>query len=208
MKNMEKLINYLKVKKNRISISFYISIIAGFLFSLYNGYFGIKYRLVWNFSMFFYYLIILLIRILISFNKNSKIVFNITHLTSILITLILIFPAILMIRNERIINSSTIPAIAIAAYTTYKIVMVVRKYLYIKKSNEIFEREILILNVIECGASILTLQNTLIVVTDGYNIDMVILSIVSSITILLFLIVIIIVYWIKNIKNNNLLLKE
>lgn len=192
---MEKIANYLRSKKNRINLSFYISIITGALFSIYNGYFGFKYKLVWNFSIFFYYIILLILRVLISFNKKSKAMFNITQVTSIIITIILIFPAILMIKNERNISFSIIPAIAIATYTTYKIVMVVRKYLYIKKNNELFAGEILILNIIECGVSILTLQNTLIVVNNGYDSNMVILSIISSVGILLFLIVIIFIFW-------------
>lgn len=85
---------------------------------------------------------------------------------------------------EKPVNMGLIPAIAMAAYTTYKLTM---SSIHIQKqkrnsSNNIFVAELRMINFIDALVSILTLQNTLIMVnqTKSSMDDMILLSVVSS----------------------------
>ena len=85
---------------------------------------------------------------------------------------------------EKPVNMGLIPAIAMAAYTTYKLTM---SSIHIQKQkrnsrNNIFVAELRTINFIDALVSILTLQNTLIMVnqTKSSVDDMILLSVVSS----------------------------
>lgn len=86
---------------------------------------------------------------------------------------------------------SLIPAIAVAFYTTIK---VVNASLNLKKTKKVSNKlvvELRYINFIEALVSILTLQNTLIAVKGESNkSDMILLSTISSIGILIFIIII------------------
>ncbi|MCD7727521.1 MAG: hypothetical protein LUH57_04165 [Ruminococcus sp.] len=182
------------------------------LFALYNGFLGIYLLSVWHGSICVFYLLLVLIRgtILLAerkaklsraANKSEKEqirykAFTISGTLLLLLSLALICPIALMVRLEKPVGLSLIPAIATAAYTTYKITMAlvhVRRQKR-KKHRNILVAELRTINLIDALVSILTLQNTLIMIKSGEEAgNMLVLSAISSAAIYL-LIVIITVY--------------
>ena len=89
-----------------------------------------------------------------------------------------------MAKFEKPVNMSLIPAIAMAAYTTYKITIAsanIRKQRNRKHGN-ILIAELRTINFIDALVSVLTLQNTLIMVnnTKSNDSNMFVLSVVTS----------------------------
>lgn len=179
------------------TFSFFITV----LFALYNGFLGIYYSAVWNGSICFYYIFLVIIRgIIINSErkyreKADKRFRNKVHiLTSVILlfmNLSLVAPIILMVLNKKEVSMSLIPAIAVAFYTTIK---VVNASLNLKKTKKVSNKlvvELRYINFIEALVSILTLQNTLIAVMgESKKSEMIILSTISSIGILIFIIII------------------
>lgn len=179
------------------TFSFFITV----LFALYNGFLGIYYSAVWNGSICFYYIFLVIIRgIIINSErkyreKADKRFRNKVHiLTSVILlfmNLSLVAPIILMVLNKKEVSMSLIPAIAVAFYTTIK---VVNASLNLKKTKKVSNKlvvELRYINFIEALVSILTLQNTLIAVMgESKKSEMIVLSTISSIGILIFIIII------------------
>ena len=96
-----------------------------------------------------------------------------------------------MVLLKKPINIGKIPAIAMAAYTTYKITMAI-VHIGRYKIYHVLVRELRTINLIDALVSILTLQNTLIMVNagPGEENDMLALSATSSAGIYLIIIMI------------------
>lgn len=174
-------------------ISFGITI----LFALYNGFLGVTLLSVWHGSICVFYLLLIAIRGMILLNEKKNAMrsesqraccrgkaFAISSVILLVLNLALIVPISLMATFEKPVNIGLIPSIAMAAYTTYKITMA---SIHIKKqkSNKcgnILIAELRTINFIDALVSILTLQNTLIMVnqTKSSVKDMLTLSAVSS----------------------------
>lgn len=172
-------------------ISFGVTI----LFALYNGFLGIRLLSVWHGSICVFYLLIAIRGMILLTEKknrtrNEQERVHHRHKTSIIssvmllvLNLTLIFPISLMVTFEKPVNMGLVPAIAMAAYTTYKLTMA---SIHIRKQKRSRHGNILIaklrtIDFIDALVSILTLQNTLIMVTQTESIsDMLILSAVSS----------------------------
>lgn len=177
------------------------SFLITFLFAIYNGFLGLYYGAVWNGSICFYYLFLVVIRgiIIISERKYRKSkdkrfrkkVHLSTSIILLFMNLSLVAPIILMVLNKKEVSMSMIPAIAVAFYTTIK---VVNASVNLKKTKKVSNKlvvELRYINFIEALVSILTLQNTLIAVKgDSGKSEMIILSTISSIGILIFIIII------------------
>lgn len=166
-------------------------------FAFYNGFWGIYLLSVWHGSICGFYLLLVAIRgmILMTEKKNEtrsesereycrKRIFNISAIMLLVLNLALIVPISLMAMFEKPVNMGLIPAIAMAAYTTYKLTMAsihIRKQKY-DSHNNILVTELRTINFIDALVSILTLQNTLIMVNQAKSdIDnMLVLSAVSS----------------------------
>lgn len=150
------------------------------LFALYNGFLGIRLLSLWNGSICVFYLLLVLIRGIILFaERKSKgkpdsekahiryKVFVISTIMLLLLNFALICPIALMVKLEKPVNMELIPAIAMAAYTTYKVTMA--SINFCKKSRRhknVFITELRTINFIDALVSILTLQNTLIMVNS------------------------------------------
>ncbi len=152
-----------------------LSLITSIFFLTYNFYIGLKYKLIWNTSITFYYLILLIIRLIILINekkwlllnkdqlKNNRIkLLKIINTLFIFIDIVLIVPIILMVLGEKNINIGMIPAIAIAAYTTYKIIISIINFNKTKQSENLMLHVLKTINLKEAIVSIITLQNILI----------------------------------------------
>ena len=98
----------------------------------------------------------------------------------------LVVPVSLLVLLQKPVELSLIPAIAMAAYTTYKIVMASVNLKKRKKSENRLVRLLRTINFIDALVSILTLQNTLIMVNmQGEGDQMLTLSAVTSAVIML-----------------------
>lgn len=110
------------------------SLFTTFVFLIYNLVLGIVYSAIWNFSISFYYLILLTLRTIIITkkktwrydeisirNKKRLKLFRFTTKILLVMDLALIIPISLMVLSKRNVDISMIPTIGIAAYTTYKV---------------------------------------------------------------------------------------
>lgn len=188
------------------------------LFALYNGFLGIHNLSVWHGSICVFYLLLAMIRGTILLTKKNNIkrdeikrnyysrrTFIISAVMLLILNLALILPISLMVILEKPVNMGLIPAITMATYTTYRIIIAsihMNKQRRISR-NDPLVAELRIINFIEALVSVLTLQNTLIVVnqTASDSNDMLILSAVSSAVIYLVIVYITIHMLIKGLKN-------
>lgn len=184
-------------------ISLIASLCVTTLFALYHGFLGLALSSIWHGSICVFYLLLVAIRgnILLTECKikpksekekrdRQQKIFYATSALLFLLNLALILPISLMVRLQKPINIGKIPAIAMAAYTTYKIT---RAIIHMKKQKvyHVLIRELRTINLIDALVSILTLQNTLIMVNlnaGGKN-NMLTLSAISSAAIYLFIII-------------------
>ncbi len=155
--------------------SAFLSFLANVLFAFYNLVLGVFYRLVWNFTISFYYLLLTGVKAVILFlekkwkGKSLALVepkrarlFEILSLFLIALDLSLIAPVILLLSFQKSVNVGQIPAIALAAYTTYQITIAALRYTKRKKLNNLSLEGLRIIRLKESIVSIITLQNTLI----------------------------------------------
>ncbi len=208
---MKKIINYLKIDYNRRTYIFAsISVLINFAFSIYNGVIGFVFNSIWHLSIFGYYLLLMFIKALLilgkKFNKNGKankqnIIIFISFIILIITTIAMIGPAVILVQNKRIYDWGLIPAIAMAAYTTYSITMAIFNINKVKANDDSIVKQIRLINMIAAIMSVLVLQNTLILANGEYSNDMKLLSIFTSIAIIMAIIIIVIYSLIKTVKN-------
>ncbi|MCD7784018.1 MAG: hypothetical protein LUH18_00275 [Oscillospiraceae bacterium] len=162
------------------------------LFAAYNGYLGIVQGSLWHGSIAGYYIILAVIREIILLserkirtqenrNKARLRTFRISSCFLLLLNIALICPIALMVMFEKPVTMGTIPAIAMAAYTTYKIIMASVNFGSKKKklSGNILISELRAISLIDAIVSVLSLQNTLIMVNGGAE-SMLTLSAITS----------------------------
>lgn len=177
------------------------------LFALYNGLLGLHLSSVWHGGICAFYLLLAALRglILLSERRNRtgderqraarrQRTFRVSAAMLLLLNLSLILPISLMAVFEKPVNMGSIPAIAMAAYTTYKLT---RALLLVHgrrrdSCGDILIAELRTINLIDAMVSVLALQNTLIMVyqTEGEGREMFLLSAVSSAVIYLGIILI------------------
>lgn len=189
--------HYAKRWKNDYNFKTLINAAGSFFitaaFALYNGFLGIYYSSVWNGCICVYYILLAVTRGIIPITKKKNLrrtekaeiyrkrTFKITSAVILLMNLALVVPISLMVLDSRPVNMGFIPAITMAAYTTYKVVMASVNIKRMKRSSNILVRELRTINFIDALVSVLTLQNTLIIVnrTEESG-DMFVLTAVSS----------------------------
>lgn len=179
-----------------------MSLCITILFALYHGFLGLALSSVWHGSIGVFYLLLVVIRgmiLLTEYRIQSKRdeekqclrqkMFYATSVPLFLLNLALMLPISLMVLLEKPIHIGKIPAIAMAAYTTYKITMAV---IHMKKhrTQHVLIRELRAIHLIDALVSILTLQNTLIMVNSSpaEKANMLTLSAISSAAIYLLII--------------------
>lgn len=151
-----------------------ISALITFGFTVFNGMIGFLYRSVWNIAICIYYVLLAAVRRIIvrsqrkNVDKNQdkeiiKKTYAVTHIILILIDAALVVPISLMVIGARNYTYGMIPAIAMAAYTTYRMTMSIIHYLKSKRNENHFIRVIRTINLQDTLVSVLTLQNALII---------------------------------------------
>lgn len=167
-----------------------VSFLITFVFALYNAFLGIRYGIIWNLSISVYYIFLVVIRGIIIRQEhlfltksvdNRQQIHTIASIMLILMNLALIMPITLMVINKKNVSTGMIPAISIAAYTTFKITMASINLRKSKKSDDLLIKDLRNINFIDALVSVLTLQNTLISVKgENSRPEMLRLSAVSS----------------------------
>lgn len=166
------------------------------LFALYNGFLGVRLLSVWHGSICVFYLLLVAVRGMILWTEKNNTarmedekahhtqrMFILSGVILLILNLALILPISMMVTFEKPVNMGMIPAITMATYTTYKITMA---SIHIRKQKRNSHRNVLVtelrtINFIDALVSVLTLQNTLIMVnqTQSDANDMRILSAIS-----------------------------
>lgn len=158
------------------------SLLVGFAFLIYNGVLGVMYGAVWNISISIYYLILFAVKlyILLAAGKALKYsehrtaayrkkVFRVSFLILALLDFVLIAPIIDMALGHRAYTFGLIPAIAMAAYTTYRVTASIVHYRKSRKADNLFLLEVRTINIIDTLVAVLTLQNALVIAMGGHN---------------------------------------
>ena len=190
-------------------------------FALYNGYLGVGYGSVWHGGIGIFYLLLMVIRgiVLLTEKRNRtrteaeqircrRRTFLISSVLLLVLDLALILPISMMVVLDKPVSMGLIPAIAMAAYTAWKVTMA---SIHIgrqrrRPSGNILVTELRTVNFIDALVAILTLQNTLIMVkrtTTDEN-AMLPLSAVSSTVIYAVIVVIAIRMLQKNLKQSKI----
>lgn len=189
------------------------SMLTEFAFALYNGVLGIVYRSIWNGSICVYYFLLAGIRAIIVHLYRNKAasqskraaahrrkVYFATHMVLILMNISLVVPITVMVTGGRSYTYGLIPAIALAAYTTYRITGSIIHYTRSRHTANVFAAKLRTVNMIDSLVAVLTLQNALIVANGGMNDRMQALSVWTS-TGILAIIMIITVRSLLRIRN-------
>ena len=128
-------------------ISSTVSAVIGLAFTLYNGFLGIYYSSVWNGAICVYYILLAAIRGIVvngQIKAQSGIyhgkryirrIYLLTHIILLAINIALIVPIAVMIKGNRTVSFGMIPAITVAAYTTYRVTMAVINFKKSRKSK-------------------------------------------------------------------------
>ena len=164
------------------------SLFVTVFFAVYNGIIGACYSSIWHGSICVYYLVLSVLRGLViaaerrsAVSENSKNseasvpgssdlrsrVLIIASALLLLLNLCLIVPIRLMVVMQKPVSLTLIPAIAMAAYTTYRIIIASVNLKKRKTSGNVLVRLLRVISFIDALVSVLTLQNTLIMVNSG-----------------------------------------
>ncbi len=186
-------------------------------FAVYNGYLGIRYRSLWHGSICVYYILISVLRAVLVVSdlrlgrkdgdtdgRKRRKVFILTHIILLVLNLSLIVPISLMVKMQKPVDMTLIPAIAMAAYTTYKIVIASVNMAKKRKTGNILVREQRTINFIDALLSVAVLQNTLIMVNTGEgSTAMFIVSAFTSAALLIFMITVSVLGFVGGIRQKN-----
>lgn len=149
-----------------------LSVLIGIGFAVFNAVLGILYNSVWNGSVSVYYMLLAMARGIIVFPRRDagtadsdkiKRVCVSTHILLLFIDLCLIAPIAYMVMGERSYRFGMIPAIAMAAYTTYRVTMSAVQYRSSRMHENILVKELRVINLQDALVAVLSLQNALII---------------------------------------------
>ena len=153
-----------------------LSALVGLGFTVFNVVLGIVYKSVWNISISVYYVLLTIVRGIVVHSQRKvnvadnqkkqeqyKRIYFKTHILMIFMDMCLIAPIAYMVIGERSYEYGLIPAIAMAAYTTYRITMGIIDLGKSRKQENILIRELRTVNLQDSLVAVLTLQNALII---------------------------------------------
>ncbi len=167
------------------------SLAATVVFAIYNGFLGIYHASLWHGSICVYYLILSILRGLIIAAErriapgrrqdSRKRVYLRAAALLLILNISLVVPLALMVVEQKPVHLTLIPAISMAAYTTYKITMASVNLRRRRASANRLVRLLRTISFIDALVSILTLQNTLIMVsTQGDGGGMLTMTAITS----------------------------
>ncbi len=173
------------------------SLVMTVVFALYNAFLGAYHSSLWYGTVSAYYLIMSVLRgyIVLSDKRIArrgrgeqarKKAYLISSVLLLILNVSMAVPVSLLVMRQKPVNMTLIPAIAMAAYTTYKIVMASDNLKRLKRSDNSLVRLLRTIGFADALMSILTLQNTLIMVNmKEESTEMLTLSAITSAAIML-----------------------
>lgn len=183
-------------------------------FALYNGFLGLRYSSLWHGSICVYYILLSVLRkLLFSAQKKAeegaapppeqeKKLFSATAALLLTMNGGLAIPITLMVLDRRPIQTGLIPAIASAAYATYKLTAAAVRLK--RATGGLFSGALRVIRFLDALVSILVLQNTLIVAVDGsVSQDMFYLSAFTSAGIFLLILAISLIWIYRTISRKR-----
>ncbi len=193
------------------------SFLISAVFAVYNGYLGIHYRSLWYGSICVYYILISVLRAVLVVSdlrigsadrgtgiRKRRTVFILTHIILLVMNLSLIVPISLMVKMQKPVDMTLVPAIAMAAYTTYKIIIASVNMAKKRKTENILVKELRTINFIDALLSIAVLQNMLIMVkTGGKENKMLTFSALTSAALLVLMITVSVLGFVGGIGRAN-----
>ena len=162
------------------------------IYAFYNGFLGVHHASLWYGTICAYYIVLTLLRgSIITAAKRivrreeQEAARNKAYLATSCLLLILnislVVPISIMVRQQKPVNLTLIPAIATATYTTYKVVMASVNLRRRRASSDSLVWLLRTIGFIDALVSILTLQNTLIMVrSKGDDLSMLPLTAITS----------------------------
>lgn len=193
MNQMKQLFDRWKTEYDfRTIVGAYSSFFVTAIFALYNGFLGVSHASLWHGTICVYYLVLVILRVVViaawkrtarksdPLRFQSRVYFASAALL-LFLNLCLVVPVSLMVVRQRPVTLSLIPAIAMAAYTTYKVAMASVNLKKRTRSADSLVRLLRTISFIDALVSILSLQNTLIMVNmKGESSEMLTLSATTS----------------------------
>ena len=155
------------------------SVLVTAVFAAYNGFLGVAHGSAWHCGICIYYALLILVRCMVLLlpkltaarkdrresGTDGNRVLLIPACLLFLINLSLVVPFTLMVMQERPVVLTLIPAVAMAAYTTYKVTVSTMNLKRKNTSSNLSVRFLRMINFMDALVSIATLQNTLIMVS-------------------------------------------
>ncbi len=195
------------------------SLVITALFALYNLFLGIIFSSAWNWSIFFYYLLLILLRGMMILaerkaqkdtgpgGKGSSRLRRRAYLVGsallMIMNMCMIGPIAIMVKQLKDVNMKLIPALAMAAYSFYKITIASVNLFRRRRSANCLVKLLRSINFIDALMSIIILQNTLIMVaTEGNKLKMMPLTAISSGLIWIAMVILSLSGFIKGIKES------
>lgn len=167
------------------------------LFALYNGFLGVSHASLWHGSICVYYLMLVILRttVIAARKKTGRKAepdraqtkaYIASAALLLFLNVCLAVPVSLMVTLQKPVDMTIIPAITMAAYTTYKVVMASVNLKRRKRTSDRLVRLLRTINFIDALVSVLSLQNTLIMVNmKGDGMEMLTLTAITSAAIML-----------------------
>jgi hypothetical protein len=196
---------FLKIRK-------VFSVLVPLFFMIYNGFIGFKLGLIYNISISIYYLLLMSVKslLLISDNafklddgKNRKKIYIISFIILLLINLALIAPSILLIKNQKNVNITSVISIIMATYTFYSVGLSIYNLIKYKNSENLLYKQLKLVVFMNAIVSMMTLQNTLINVNGEMDQSMKTLSSITTFFFIGMLIFLTIFTFCKNLRKSN-----
>ena len=204
----------------RTVLSAALSLSFTVLFALYNGYLGLALASVWHGSICIFYLLLTAIRgiILLAGRGSGKRtgsrlalrrrrVYLLCCAILLLLDLALVVPVSMMTLQKTPVNMGLIPGIAMAAYTTWKVAAAsVHLRLQARRSEgNMLIPELRAISFIDALVSVLTLQNTLIMInrSDSDPGRMMVLTAVTSAVIYAAILLMSVLLLIRGLRENR-----
>ena len=168
------------------------SLAVTLIFAFYNGFLGVHHASLWHGTICVYYILLTILRgSIITVAKRADLrgeqeagrdkAFLAVSFLLLVLNISLVVPMAIMVRQQKPVSLTLIPAIAMAAYTTYKIIMASVNLRKRRASSDSLVWLLRTISFIDALVSILTLQNTLIMVKlSGEDLAMLPLTAMTS----------------------------
>ncbi len=184
-------------KDRKVLFNYLASVIVSLTLSLYNGITGIFYDAIWNECISFYYFLLLIVRTIIFVEEYRKMkhgieptekAFIFNSVTLLVITVSLSYALYLLAKLQEPVKLSNVPAIVLFVMLVVKFITFGKKCFDYGRTHNIFDRQIMIVSMTSTGYTLITFTNTLLVFSNGFDWNRIILFILITVFVLMILI--------------------